>query len=105
VRKIFAIDSEVRVGVSLGISGNEPTDKIQELLRRQAVLRSAISEERVRQQKRVERDLNRLALILGSALIREGEDSPEFRDMLIRILRGSDLSESDRHFLVKKGWL
>ncbi|HTW31114.1 MAG TPA: hypothetical protein VMD76_05520 [Candidatus Sulfotelmatobacter sp.] len=75
------------------------------LLRRQAEIRSAIAEERGRLEKRKEREDDRLALIVGRELAREGEESPEFRDMLIRILRGSDLRDSDKRFLGKKNWI
>jgi hypothetical protein len=88
-----------------GHSRTDPNPKIQALLRRIEESRSALAQERVRQQQRVERELNRLALIVGSVLVREADDSPEFRGMLIRILIGSDMSESDKSFLTKKGWL
>lgn len=86
-------------------SGTDPNPKIQALLRRIEESRSALAQERVRHQKQIERELNRLALIVGTVLVREADDSPEFRDMLVRILTGSDISESDKTFLTKKGWL
>jgi hypothetical protein len=86
-------------------SGTDPNPKIQALLRRIDENRSALAQERVRHQKRVERELNRLALIVGTVLVREADDSPEFRGMLVRILTGSEISEADKAFLRKKGWL
>jgi|HubBroStandDraft_1064217.scaffolds.fasta_scaffold469833_2 hypothetical protein len=85
--------------------GNNSNPKIEALLQKIAESRSALAEERVRDQKKAERESNRLNLIVGGVMVREGEDSPEFRDMLIRILRGSDIAESAKAFLVKRGWL
>jgi hypothetical protein len=82
----------------------DPNPKIQALLRRIEESRSALAEERVRDQRRIERDLNRLALIVGGVLVREGDESPEFRAMLIRILIGSSLTDSDKRFLAERGW-
>jgi hypothetical protein len=84
--------------------GTDPNPRIRVLLRRIEESRSALAEERVREQKRAERENARLALIVGSVLVREGDDSPDFRDMLIRILRGSGINASDAAFLAKKGW-
>lgn len=83
----------------------ENNPRLNVLRKREAALRSAIAAEKVKQQKRDEREATRLGLIVGSALVSEGQESPEFRDMLIRILRGSDMNESDKGFLQKKGWL
>jgi hypothetical protein len=85
--------------------GNNSNPKIEALLQKIAESRSALAEERVRDQKKAERELSRLNLIVGGVMIRESEDSPEFRDMLIRILRGSDVTESEKAFLAKKDWL
>lgn len=85
--------------------GNNSNPKIEALLQKIAESRSALAEERVRDQKKSERELSRLNLIVGGVMIRESEDSPEFRDMLIRILRGSDVTESEKAFLAKKDWL
>lgn len=75
------------------------------LRQREIALKAAIAEERVRQEKRIERENARLAMIIGSVLVREADGTTEFRDMLTRILRGSDISESDRTFLEKRHWL
>lgn len=80
-------------------------DRLEVLRKREASLRGAIAAERVRQQKKKERENSRLSLIVGTILVREGDESPEFRGMLTRILQGSDMSDADKNFLVKKGWL
>ncbi len=85
-------------------SGNNSNPKIEALLQKIAESRSALAEERVREQKRKEREESRLALIVGSVMVRESDESPDFKNMLRRVLNGSQVSEGEKALLVKKGW-
>jgi hypothetical protein len=84
---------------------DELNSKLAALRKRQTALKQAIEFEMVREQKRRERESHRLSLIVGTVMVHEGEQSPDFRGMLTRILEGSDMSDADKNFLVKKGWL
>jgi hypothetical protein len=79
--------------------------KIQAILDRQAALRARLAQERVKEQKRREKERERLCAIVGAICVRDGEDSPEYKAMLIRAMQGADMTESDRTFLVRMNWL
>jgi hypothetical protein len=87
------------------MSGSVANLRLEVLLKRQAALKSAIDVETVREQKRRDKENTRLHLIVGEALVRDSEGSPEFKSMLIRVLEGADLGDSERAFLARKGWL
>jgi hypothetical protein len=79
--------------------------RLDALLKKQAALKGAIEIEKVREQRRYDREATRLHLIVGEALVRDSEDSPEFKSMLVRVLEGTNLGSSERAFLARKGWL
>lgn len=79
--------------------------KLEALRRREAALREAIAQEKVRQQKRKEKDDARLFLIVGAALVHNAAQAPDFRLMLKQVLQVAELRDSDRAFLTGKGWL
>jgi hypothetical protein len=79
--------------------------RLESLLKKQAALKSAIEVEKVREQRRNDKEVTRLHLIVGEALVRDSEDSPEFKSMLVRVLEGANLGSSERAFLARKGWL
>ena len=79
--------------------------RIEALRRKQQSIKSAIEAEVILEQRRKDRDATRLHLILGAALVRDSEDSPEFKSMLVRVLEGANLGASERAFLARKGWL
>lgn len=85
-------------------SGNS-NDRIDALLRREAALKAAIAQEKVRRQKRKEKDDARLFSIVGAALVQNAEQAPDFRLMLKQVLQAAELRDSDRAFLTGKGWL
>lgn len=80
-------------------------DRLAELHRREAALKEAIAAEKVRQQKRKEKADARVFSILGEALTRYAERSPDFRLMLKQVLQSAELRDTDRAFLAANGWL
>jgi hypothetical protein len=81
------------------------SDKLEALRKRESTLRAAIAVEKVRQQKRRARDDARVYAVVGEALALHAAKSADFRLMLTQVLQSSELSDSDRSFLAKKGWL
>jgi hypothetical protein len=87
---------------SNGTNGN---NRIGALLRREAALKAAIASEKVREQKRREKERERLCSLVGEICVRDGEETPDYKAMLIRVIEGADLSDADRTFLARMGWL
>ena len=79
--------------------------KLEALRKKEAALREAITLEKVRQQKRQAKEAARVHAILGQALALHAMKFADFRLMLKQVLQSSELQESDRAFLTKKGWL
>lgn len=79
--------------------------KLDALLKREQSLKTAIAAEKVRQQKREEKDAARLDAIIGAALVRYAGQSPEFKLMLQQVLQSAEMRDTDRTFLAGKGWL
>jgi len=84
-------------------SGN--IDKLEALRKREAAVKAAIAAEKVRQQKRKEKNDARVFAVVGEALTRYAEQSPEFRLMLTQVLQSAELRDADRVFLAGNGWL
>jgi len=80
-------------------------NRIDALRERERAVRAAIAAEKVRQQKRKEKDDTREALIVGRALTRYAGQSPDFRLMLKQVLQSAELRDAERAFLALKGWL
>lgn len=80
-------------------------DRLVELHRREAALKSAIAAEKVRQQKRKEKSDARVFSIIGEALTHYAERSPDFKLMLKQVLQSAELRDTDRAFLAGSGWL
>ncbi len=81
------------------------SDRLAALRNREAALKQAIENERVRLQKRREKDRARLASIIGEALTHYAEQTPDFRLMLQQVLQSAELRDTDRAFLAANGWL
>jgi hypothetical protein len=79
--------------------------KLDALRKREAALRAAIANEKVRQQKRLEKDDARLFSIVGAALVQNAAHSSDFRLMLKQVLQAAEMRDTDRAFLTSKGWL
>ncbi len=79
--------------------------RLEALRKKEAALRAAIATERVRQQKRKEKEDARLFSIVGAALVQNAAKAPDFQLMLKQVLRAADMRDTDRAFLAGKGWL
>jgi hypothetical protein len=86
-------------------NGSNSNSKLEALHKREAVLKEAIAFEKVRQQKRREKDRARLASIIGEALTHYAERTPDFGLMLQQVLQSAELRDTDRAFLAANGWL
>jgi len=80
-------------------------DRIDALLRREAQLKAAIAAEKVRRQKRREKEEERLAGIVGRVLLERAYKSDDFHLMIGQVLQSSDLSDAERSFVSRKGWI
>ena len=80
-------------------------ERLEALHKREAILKTAIAQERVRLQKRNEKDAERVASVIGGALVRYAEKASDFRLMISQVLQSAELTDSDRSFLKKRGWL
>jgi len=81
------------------------TDKLEALRKKEASLREAIAQEKIRQQKRREKDDVRVFSIVGAALVQSAAKAPDFRLMIKQVLQAADMRDTDRAFLAGKGWL
>jgi hypothetical protein len=79
-------------------------DKLEALRRREAAVKAAIAAEKVREQKRKEQIDTRVFRIVGEALTRYAEQSPDFRLMLKQVLQSAEMRDADRAFLAASGW-
>jgi hypothetical protein len=80
--------------------------KLEALHKREAVLKAAIAIEKVRQQKKDEKDEARLHTIIGSTLVLNAAKHADFNLMLKGILKNStSLSDSETKLLRGKGWI
>jgi hypothetical protein len=81
-------------------------NKLEHLRKKEAEIKAALAAEKVRQWQKTQRDNSRLASIIGAALVENCAKQPESVGVMVRqILAASDLRETDRAFLVTKGWV
>ena len=80
-------------------------NRLEALKRREAEIRRRIAAERVKQQRRRERDREKLAAIVGTALLEQAARVPDFELMLKQTLRTAVRDEPARQFLSGMGWL
>lgn len=88
--------------ISVKPEGNARLDSLRQ---REASLRAAIAAEKVRQQKHKEKENTRVYTVVGEALARQAEQTPDFRMMLKQVLQSAEMRDADRAFLAGKGWL
>jgi hypothetical protein len=79
--------------------------KIESLRKREAALKAAIAAETQKQQKREAKNRQRLADLIGTALVDQAGSSPDLQLMLKQILSGAVTDVSARRFLEERGWL
>ena len=87
------------------VNANLANAKLEALHRREAALKAAIAEEKVRQQKRNAKSDARLFAVVGEALVHYANQSPDFKLMLKQVLQSAELRDTERAFLAGKGWL
>jgi hypothetical protein len=87
-------------------SGDKASSRIETLRQREAALKAAIAEEKVRQQKREEKEDARLHSIVGATLIHNARQHPDFELMLKGVLaKSTKLTDAETKLLRAKGWL
>lgn len=87
-------------------TGSTANGRIDALKKREAEIRARIAEERVRQQRRAEKEYERLKNIIGGALLANAEKNADFELMLRGVLKTATIvSEGDRKLLRSKGWV
>jgi hypothetical protein len=79
--------------------------KLDALRKRAEQLDSQIAAERLRQQKRAQKDRKRLTAIIGDALVEQADALPDLRRMLTQILGTAVTEPASRRFLETKGWI
>jgi hypothetical protein len=84
---------------------NGDTNRLAILKKRAADLQQAISEEKVRQAKRREKDRARLAAIVGEAVLQEAARVGDFELLLKQTLKKAVKDEKAVKFLVGMQWL
>jgi hypothetical protein len=81
-------------------------DRLEQLRRRQALLRDQVARELVRQQKKNEREEARINALVGQTLIRNAAANVDFELMLKGILKSAtSFNDSEKKLLQKRGWL
>jgi hypothetical protein len=85
-----------------GSNGNE---RIAALKARERQIREAIARETVKRKKQEFRQLERLKTVIGSALLATAAEDPTFALHLKERLQKAALVESEKNFLLSKGWL
>ncbi len=80
-------------------------NRLEALKAREARLREALARERVRQQKRRERNQARLVELIGTALLEEAQRVPDFALMLKQTLAKTVSDSRQRQFLEEMGVL
>jgi hypothetical protein len=84
---------------------NEATRKLDALMKRQAALSAALRAEREKQKEIEEKMQERLIRIVGRAVLANAEQSPEFKQFLIGVLRTTVTVESEAKFLTSRNLL
>jgi hypothetical protein len=86
-------------------NGNDGNGRLDVLKKREADIRAKIAQERVRQQKREEKQQERLRFILGSAALAHASRHPEFAAELRKILQAATLTDGEAKLLRETRWL
>ena len=84
---------------------NSMNTKLDVLRKREQALKAAIASEKVRQQRLLSKQFDRLKSVVGGALLANAAHHPDFELLLKGILRDAALEESDKKLLRSKGWL
>jgi hypothetical protein len=81
------------------------SERLELLIKRQAALADAVRAEREKRKAIAQKDRDHLTGILGRAVLANAEQSPEFKQFLIGVLRTTVTVESEQKFLKAANWL
>jgi hypothetical protein len=84
---------------------NTENSSLDKCAQKVAAAIAAFKTEKVKQQKRREREDARAQAIVGRAVVDYASKFADFRLMINQVLQSAAFSDSDRAFLTKKGWL
>ena len=88
-------------GMNNGSNGNGRLDALK---KREAEIRARIAQEKVRQQKREEKEQDRLEYIVGRAAVAQAGTDPKFAELLKPALQ-SVTADGEKHLLRARGLL
>jgi hypothetical protein len=77
--------------------------RLEALRKREAALREQIAAEKIRQERRREKEKLRHAMILGTSLLSDLDDYPQMKTLLQEILQRHS-NPRDAEFLRAQGW-
>lgn len=86
-------------------NGSNGDAKLDTLLKKEAALRAAIAAERVRRQKRAEKDDARLDSIIGRVSRAESRQDSDLKTRILAAMQKAELAEAERKLARAKGWL
>jgi hypothetical protein len=86
-------------------NGNNGDAKLDTLLKKEAALRAAIAAEKVRRQKRAEKDDARMNSIVGRVAVAEARQDSDLKIRIRAAMQKAELAEAERKLARAKGWL
>ena len=85
-------------------NGTNGTALLDALKKRESEIRAKIAQERVRQQKRSEKQEERLHSLVGRSALIHATQQPEFAAELRKVLQSATLTEGEGKLLREMGW-
>jgi len=79
--------------------------KLEALRKKQDAIRAKIAKLEAREKAAAQKELTRLRVIVGAAIVANVNLNPETRAGIVAVLRGSVATRRDREFLKLKNWL
>ena len=86
-------------------NGDGQFDGLQALLKRQAALRDAIAAEKIRLQRREQKETERLESLIGRIVLAASENDAEFKARVRAAVENVPLLEGEKKLARAKGWL
>jgi hypothetical protein len=86
-------------------NGSNGDAKLGTLLKKEAALRAAIAAEKVRRQKRAEKDDARMNSIVGRVAVVEAEQDSDLKARIRAAMQKAELAEGEAKLARSKGWL
>ena len=79
--------------------------KLDTLLKKEAALRAAIAAEKVRRQKRAEKEFERLKSIIGGVVVAAAEKDADLKALIRAAMQKAELADGEGKLARAKGWL